>query len=31
MKEMCIDELDGGNTTNLKLTRVMIKSVEPYI
>lgn len=31
INNMCVDELNGGETTNLKLTRVMIKSVEPYM
>lgn len=31
MENMCVIELDGGKTNNLELTRVMIKSVEPYI
>ena len=30
MGNMCVNELDDGKTTNLKLTRVMLKSVEPY-
>jgi hypothetical protein len=30
MGNMYVDELDGGKTNNLKLTRVMEKSVEPY-
>ncbi|WP_382549385.1 hypothetical protein [Streptomyces sp. NPDC057131] len=30
MSNMCVNELDGGKTTNLNLTRVMLKSVEPY-
>ena len=31
MGNMCVNELDGGKTTNLKLTRVMINTVEPYM
>ncbi|PGQ88253.1 hypothetical protein [Priestia megaterium] len=31
MGKMCVNELDGGKTTNLKLTRVMIHTVEPYV
>lgn len=30
MGNMCVNELDRGKTTNLELTRVMLKSVEPY-
>lgn len=30
MNNMCVDELDEGKTTDLKLTRVMINSVKPY-
>jgi uncharacterized HAD superfamily protein len=30
MNNMCVNELDRGKTTNLELTRVMLKSVEPY-
>lgn len=31
MGNMCVNELDGGKTTNLELTRVMIHTVEPYM
>ena len=31
MENMIVNELDGGKTNNLELTRVLLKSVEPYI
>lgn len=30
MGNMIVNELEGGKTDNLKLTRVMIHTVEPY-
>lgn len=30
MNNMIVDELDRGKTTNLELTRVMLKSVEKF-